>query len=419
MKVDIAVIGGGAAGLAAALKASSDDVHVLIIEREKKLGGILHQCIHNGFGLQVFKEELTGPEYASRFIDLVKRGKISYITDTTVTDIYKEDQFMIKATSIEQGLIQIEATAVILSSGCFERTRGAIQIPGERPAGIMPAGSAQRYLNIDGYLVGRRIFILGSGDIGLIMARRMTLEGAKVLGVAELMPYSNGLTRNIVQCLHDFDIPLYLSHTVTNIVGTKNLESVTIQEVDGTYDPIPGTEKNFEVDTLLLSVGLIPDTAILEHLKPEMSLVTKSVLVNQHYESSVEGLFVCGNALHVHDLVDYVTKESELAGNCALKYVKRTEHPNKAYLEVIPSKHVRYVVPQHIEYHTFKEPIEFLFRTTKKAEAGIFRILQNGKVIKEKKAKFIAPAEMEHITLSPNDLIDTSSIYLEFEEVVS
>ena len=417
MKTDIAIIGGGAAGLAAALKATGDNIHVLVIEREKDLGGILNQCIHNGFGLQVFKEELTGPEYSTRVIQAFHEQHIQFLAHTTVTEIQKEENFILYASSEEHGLMKIEAKAVILSSGCYERTRGAVQIPGDRPAGIMPAGSAQRYLNIDGYLVGKKVFILGSGDIGLIMARRMTLEGAKVLGVAEIMPYSNGLTRNIVQCLHDFDIPLYLSHTVTNITGKERLETITIQEVDETYQPIPKTEKTFDVDTLLLSVGLIPDTVVLDQLKPVMSPITKSVIVNQFYETSVQGLFVCGNALHVHDLVDWVTKESEKAGMYAKQYVLDTQEKSTHVSSVNPGKNIRYIIPQLIDFDQLVEPIEMLFRVTKKVETGIFKVSQNHQLIKQKKAKYVAPAEMEHLILNPEDFIDQSPITLDFEEV--
>ena len=418
MKTDLAIIGGGAAGLAAALSAHDPNINILVIEREKTLGGILNQCIHNGFGLQVFKEELTGPEYASRFVKSFLEKKIEFLLDTTIIDIVKKDHFTLSASSFEKGIFNVEAKAVIISSGCYERTRGAVQIPGERPKGIMPAGSAQRYLNMDGYLVGKKVFILGSGDIGLIMARRMTLEGAKVLGVAELMPYSNGLTRNIVQCLHDFDIPLYLSHTVTNIKGRDILEQITIQEVDSKYQPIPGTEKTFDVDTLLLSIGLIPDVSLFDSLSMKKSPVTKSAIVDQHYEASVSGLFVCGNALHVHDLVDCVTKESEKAGTFAKEYVLNHFKNEKNLQEVIVGENVRYVVPQLIDFNNLDKPIEFAFRVTKKMEQGIFRVMQNNQVIKTKKAKYIAPAEMEKMILDPKDFMDSSPITLSLEEVM-
>jgi thioredoxin reductase len=419
MNVDLAIIGGGAAGLAAALKAHKDKQKTIVIEREHVLGGILNQCIHNGFGLHVFKEELTGPEYATRFIKSFLDQGIDYLLDTTVIDVEKTDEFAITVTNDTDGIQTIRSKAVILSTGCYERTRGSVSLPGERPKGIMPAGSAQRYLNIDGYLVGERVFILGSGDIGLIMARRMTLEGATVLGVAELMPYSNGLTRNVVQCLHDFDIPLYLSHTVVDIEGKDTLKAVTIQKLDDRGNFIEGTQKRFEVDTLLLSIGLIPDVSLFDSLSFTYSALTRSAVVNQFYESSVPGLFVCGNALHVHDLVDYVTKESEQAGACARHYLEKRMDKARNEKEVILGDHIRYVVPQVIDFNRFNSPFELSFRTTAKAEIGVFRIFQNGKLIKEKKAKFIAPAEMEKITIKPDELSGTEPLMLTMEVIKS
>lgn len=415
MKVDITIVGGGAAGLAAAINAYHEGLNVLVVEREKTLGGILNQCIHNGFGLHVFKEELTGPEYATRFKNLFLEKDINFLLDTTVLDIEKKDDFVIKVSSEADGLYEIESKSVILSTGCYERTRGQIRLPGDRPAGIMPAGSAQRYLNIEGYLVGKNIFILGSGDIGLIMARRMTLEGANVLGVAEIMPHSNGLTRNIVQCLDDFNIPLYLSHTVTDIVGKSRLEQITISEVDQEFKPILGTEKVFNVDTLLLSVGLIPDVALFDKLNIEISPITKSAYVNQHYETNIDGLFVCGNALHVHDLVDWVSKESERAGHFAKSYVLANHRKERNEKEIICGNLVRYVVPQRLDFEMLDEPIDLSFRITKKVTQGTFKILQDGIVIKEKKAKYLAPAEMEKISLNPKDLISKSPLTLMLE----
>lgn len=416
MNVDIAIIGGGAAGLAASLSAYGDGLSILLIEREQTLGGILNQCIHNGFGLHVFKEELTGPEYASKFVELFHEKNIAFKLHTTVIDIKKEQDFLISVSSLESGLETIRAHAVILASGCYERTRGSIQIPGERPKGIMPAGSAQRYLNMEGYLVGKRIFILGSGDIGLIMARRMTLEGARVLGVAEIMPYSNGLTRNIVQCLDDFDIPLYLSHTVTDIRGKDVLEGITLQKVDDHFQPIPGTEQMFEVDTLLLSIGLIPDIALFESLNIEKSPVTKSAVVNQFYETNIPGLFACGNALHVHDLVDWVSKESEKAGACAKRYVRNPlEH--RRHVHVVSGSNIRYVVPQRIDMDHIDGDIELSFRVSKKMEQGIFKLYQDGKLIKSKKARYIAPAEMEHLVIKKDDVQSDGPFELVLEEV--
>jgi thioredoxin reductase len=418
MKYDIAVIGGGAAGLAAAIQASDSSLNILIIEREKELGGILNQCIHTGFGLEVFHEELTGPEYASRFIEYLENKNIEVFLHTTVIDIVKKNDFLVSISSLENGFQYIEAKAVILSSGCYERTRGALMIPGERPKGIMPAGSAQRYLNIDGYLVGKDVFILGSGDIGLIMARRMTLEGAKVHGVAEIMPYSNGLNRNIAQCLEDFDIPLYLSHTVTSIKGKDNLEEITISEVDKDYNPIIGSEKTFRVDTLLLSVGLIPDIALFESLPIETSKVTKSAIVNQHYQTNIEGLYVCGNALHVHDLVDWVTKESELVGNKAKSYCMESCTRPKDEKMIITGNHIRYTVPHKIDFNQLNESFEISFRTTRKMDKGVFKIIQDGKVIQSKKSKYIAPSEMEKIILKPTDFISSSEVTIELEELL-
>jgi len=416
MKVDIAVIGGGAAGLAAAIQASDSNLNILIIEREKELGGILNQCIHTGFGLEFFHEELTGPEYAFRFIESLKERNINVLLNTTVIDIVKNNDFLISISSIDDGYQMINAKSVIISSGCFERTRGAIMIPGERPKGIMPAGSAQRYLNIDGYLVGKDVFILGSGDIGLIMARRMTLEGAKVHGVAEIMPYSNGLNRNIAQCLEDFDIPLYLSHTVTDIKGKNVLEEITISEVDQSFNPIKGTEKTFKVDTLLLSIGLIPDIQLFESLTIETSKTTKSAIVNQHYQTNIEGLYVCGNALHVHDLVDWVTKESELVGQKARNYCLNDHKIVKDEKHILLSEDIHYTVPQKIDFNQLNEPFEILFRVTRKMEKGTFNIIQDGKVILSKKRKHIAPAEMEKILLKPSDFISRNEITIELEE---
>ena len=418
MRIDIAVIGGGAAGLAAAIQASNSNLNILIIEREKELGGILNQCIHTGFGLEFFHEELTGPEYAYRFIEILKQKNINVLLNTTVIDIIKDNDFLITISSLDNGFQVVNAKSVILSSGCFERTRGALMIPGERPKGIMPAGSAQRYLNIDGYLVGKDVFILGSGDIGLIMARRMTLEGAKVHGVAEIMPYSNGLNRNIAQCLEDYDIPLYLSHTITNIKGKDVLEEITISQVDQSFHPIQGTEKKFKVDTLLLSVGLIPDIQLFESLSIETSKTTKSAIVNQHYQTNIEGLYVCGNALHVHDLVDWVTKESELVGQKAKDYCLSENKIIKNEKAILLGNDIRYTVPQKIDFNQLNEPFEILFRVTRKMENGTFKVIQDGKVIHSKKRKYIAPAEMEKIQLKPSDFLSSNEITIELEEKI-
>jgi thioredoxin reductase len=415
---DLVIIGGGAAGLAAALSASDQHLQILVIEREAELGGILNQCIHNGFGLHVFKEELTGPEYATRFIDRLKDINIEVLLSTTVIDVSKNDLFHLTLTSEKHGYQHITSRAVIIASGCYERTRGAIQIPGDRPKGIMPAGSAQRYLNIDGYLVGKNIFILGSGDIGLIMARRMTLEGAKVHGVAEIMPYSNGLTRNIVQCLDDFNIPLYLSHTITQIIGKDTLEKIVIQQVDQHFEPIPGTEKTFEVDTLLLSVGLIPDVQLFEGLNMEKSRITKSAYVDQTLMTNIDGLFVCGNALHVHDLVDWVSKEGEKAGLYAKQYLAKSDNQERRLVDVVIGQNIRYVVPHHLDVNHIHEPIQLSFRVTKKMDKGIFKVIQDGKVIASKKASFIAPAEMENLMISKDAFLSDQPIELMLEELL-
>lgn len=418
MKIDLLVIGGGAAGIAAALEARAQGLDVLILERDAQLGGILNQCIHNGFGLHVFKEELTGPEYAERYIDQLHANHIAYKLNTTVLDIRKEDKgFVVSASSSEEGWSEIPCQAVILASGCYERTRGQIQLPGDRPKGVMPAGSAQRYLNMDGYLVGKDVFILGSGDIGLIMARRMKLEGARVHGVAEIMPHSNGLTRNIVQCLHDYDIPLYLSHTVTQIRGKDRLEGVTIQEVNAQWQPVANTEKHFAVDTLLLSVGLVPDTMVFESLEIDMHPVTKGAVVDQHYQTSVSGIFACGNALHVHDLVDYVTEESQRAGRAAANYVKGLRK-NQQRIMLHPGDNVHYTLPHYIDLTDFNGPIPCMFRVNQKAEQGTFVLRQGAHIIQRKKARFLAPAEMEQLNIDQSMLIDHDTpLTLDFEVI--
>ncbi|MDY0338626.1 MAG: FAD-dependent oxidoreductase [Acholeplasmataceae bacterium] len=417
MKTNLLVIGGGAAGMAAAVSASNQGFKILVVERDRELGGILNQCIHNGFGLKEFKEELTGPEYASRFMNQLDELKIPYLLSTTVLDIVRKNHFTVKCSSVENGLFEIEADAVILSTGCYERTRGAILLPGERPKGIMTAGSAQRYLNKDGYLVGKNVFILGSGDIGLIMARRMTLEGAIVHGVAEIMPFSNGLTRNVVQCLHDFDIPLYLSHTVTDIRGKERLEGITIQQVDEKFQVIPNTEKSFDVDTLLLSVGLIPDVTLFDSLTLEIDPITKSVVVDQNYETNIPGLFACGNSLHVHDLVDEVSNESKKAGESAIRYLK-FDHQNKKTLMIEKNENVRYVVPQTIAYNQLEvEHVELSFRVTKKIAQATIQVMQGDEVIQTKKARYLAPAEMLRIAVPKDKIQSDKDLILAVKEV--
>ena len=324
MKYDLVIVGGGPAGLAAAIAAKDNGIDsILIIERDRELGGILNQCIHNGFGLHTFKEELTGPEYASRFIAQVEERGIEYKLNTMVMDISNDK--VVTAMNSTDGMFTVEAKAVVLAMGCRERSRGALNIPGYRPAGIFSAGTAQRLVNIEGYMPGRRVVILGSGDIGLIMARRMTLEGAKVLAVAELMPYSGGLKRNIVQCLNDFDIPLYLSHTVVDIQGKERVEGITIAEVGPDRKPIPGTEIHYDCDTLLLSCGLLPENELSKTAGVDLSPITSGPVVNDSLETNIPGVFACGNVLHVHDLVDFVSQEATNAGKNAAKYIKEGE----------------------------------------------------------------------------------------------
>jgi len=417
MKREIIIIGGGAGGLAAAIAAKKSGHDVLLIEKEERLGGILNQCIHNGFGLEIFKEEYTGPEYADIYVKEFHKLGIDYLVNTTVINLEKNnEEFHLMTSSLAEGIQNYEAKAVVMTTGCYERTRGSVTIPGDRPSGVINAGSAQRYLNIDGYMVGKKIFILGSGDIGLIMARRMKLEGAEVLGVAELMPHSNGLTRNIVQCLNDFDIPLFLSHTVTEIKADKHnrLESVTIQQVDSKFQPISGTEKQFNVDTLLLSIGLMPDITLLYNLNLEIDPKTRSVKTNQACETNVRGLFVAGNALQVHDLVDNVSKESERAGKYAGEYINGLKLSTNI-IKVSPGENVGYVSPQYIDFSwEHVEPV-LSFRSTKKIEKARLSIIQNGKEIMSKRLNFVMPAEMESIVIDLHELDQTGDVQVKLE----
>ena len=411
---DIVVIGGGPAGLAAAIEAQKNGVKkVLIIERDRELGGILQQCIHNGFGLRIFKEELTGPEYAERFIkELISTG-IEYKLDTMALEV--SDNKVITAMNTTDGILHIQAKAIILAMGCREKTRGAIRIPGTRPAGVLTAGTAQRFVNIEGYMIGKRIVILGSGDIGLIMARRLTLEGAEVLAVAELMPYSGGLTRNIVQCLEDFNIPLYLNHTVVNIEGHDRVEAVTIAQVDKRLKPIKGTEKKFECDTLLLSVGLIPENELSKSAGIELDNVTGGPIVNESMETSVEGIFACGNVVHVHDLVDWVTEESKRTGSSAAKYIKGQIKCNCKTIKLKGINGVRYVVPHQIRLDNIEQTVELMMRVDNIYKDIKLVIKSNGEVIKEVKRSHVAPGEMETIKLdlSKFTLGDSDEIYIE------
>ena len=395
---DLVVIGGGSAGLGAALSAYDNGIkNILLLEKEKDLGGILLQCIHNGFGLHEFKEQLAGPEYAQRFVDKFKEVGIEYRCETMVLAI-NEDKTIIYSNK-EEGYCTIKAKAIVMATGCSERTRGAIAIPGDRPSGIMTAGLAQRYLNIDGYLVGKRVFILGSGDIGLIMARRMTLEGAKVLGVAELMPYSNGLNRNIVQCLKDFDIPLYLSHSVSNIIGKDRIEKVVISKVDDKFNFIEGSEIEFEVDTLLLSVGLLPSNVLLEDMGMEMYRNTRGPIVNEMMETNLEGVFACGNSLHVHDLVDFVTAESRVAGKGAARYLKGEVNRSGKYINCNAGNGLGYILPQRVDVSNIDTSVDFKFRVRSPMENKKIVVKLNGEVIRSVVKPHLLPAEMETVSI--------------------
>ncbi len=402
LKCDIAVIGAGPAGLAAAVAAYNAGVRdIVIIERDKEAGGILNQCIHNGFGLHRFGEELSGPEYAGKYIDMLQGTSIKLMLKTMVLGIENK---VISAVSEENGFQQIEAKAIILAMGCRERNRGPISVPGERGSGVFSAGSAQRYLNIEGYLVGKRVVILGSGDIGLIMARRMTLEGAHVLAVAEIMPFSNGLSRNVAQCLDDFGIPLYLSHTVTDVIGDGRVEGIVISRVDDKMKPIPGTEKRFDCDTLLLSVGLVPENELTRAAGIEIDPRTNGARVGEDMQTGEEGVFACGNVLHVHDLVDYVSAESERAGKSAAEYVLKGAKSGEK-VNISNGSNVNYTVPQHFAPDNIEKSLDIFFRVRKKIRKGEIVVESQGVKIAGFKREFLAPAEMEKITV-PKILLD-------------
>lgn len=418
MKTKIAIIGGGPAGLSAAVAARKAGVEdILILERDEQLGGILNQCIHNGFGLHTFQEELTGPEYAARFIAEVEEMRIPYLLSTMVVDISPEKK--ITCMNRERGMFVLEAEAIILAMGCRERPRGALNIPGYRPAGIYSAGTAQRYVNIEGRMPGEKVVILGSGDIGLIMARRMTFEGAKVQVVAELMPYSGGLKRNIVQCLDDFGIPLKLSHTVIDIEGKNRVEAVTIAEVGPDRKPIPGTEERYTCDTLLLSCGLIPENELSRSAGVAINPVTSGPIVNDSLETSIDGVFACGNVLHVHDLVDYVSQEATAAGKNAAAYIQNGSSKDAASVEIFPVDGVRYTVPKYVRPTEMDDTLTVRFRVGAVYKNCSIATYFDDTLISKRKRPVMAPGEMEQVILDKKKLAefpDLSRITIRIEE---
>ena len=396
------VIGGGCGGLAAAAKLKQEGLKdVVLIEKDAELGGVLNQCIHNGFGLTTFKEQLSGPSFAERYEDQVREAGVEVKLNTMVTHMSSDK--IIEYVNREEGYQKLQADIIILSVGCYERSRGALAISGQRPTGVYTAGQAQKYLNIDGYMVGKRVFILGSGDIGLIMARRMSLEGAKVLGVAELMPYSNGLPRNMKQCLDDFGIPLYLSHTVTDVYGEDRLEKIELAKVDENRNPIPGSEMYFDVDTLLLSVGLIPENSLAEEAGIAMDMITRGPVVDENYMTSVPGIFACGNGLHVHDLADFVTKQAGEAALGALRYLKAS---CDSYCDINAGNLIAYVVPAKLHRENLPKTVTLYFRVRKPLTDVTIEISKGDKVIRSIHKEHMIPSEMEQVIIANSMLED-------------
>ncbi|NLI70434.1 MAG: FAD-dependent oxidoreductase [Firmicutes bacterium] len=416
---EIIVIGGGPAGLAAAIEARRSGVDdILILERESELGGILQQCIHYGFGLHIFKEELTGPEYAERFIDEAKALAIPCKTDTMVLDISPQKE--VSFVNPVDGFRTIKARAIILAMGCRENTRGAIGLPGSRPAGIFSAGAAQKLINIEGYMVGKKVVIMGTGDIGLIMARRLALEGAEVKAIMARKPYPGGLTRNVVQCLHDYNIPLLLKHTITSVSGEERVEGVTVVKLDDRERPLPGTEEFMECDTLLLSVGLIPENELSLKAGVMMDRGSRGPVVSESRETSVEGIFACGNVLHVHDIVDFVTEESRIAGRAAADYVRAgsgEREPGGRKITVRPERGIKYIVPHTIDVAKIGESIDLMFRVDRMYKKARLILKGDGRILKTRKGIRIYPGEMEMMPLRADMLKDVSVLSVEVEEV--